>query len=249
MISRRNLNILALNALAFFFLAIPAHAGEVVTASPSWEAFTSREGQGLYHDLLRAIYEPRGETLRHLEVPAKRGLVMVREGQADIYTCLPDVREKLLLAELPMYEGEFHALFRASTFPDWDGVRSLANKRVVWRLGYYTPKNFPVPIHHSETTSGIEALQRLVRGGADVYVDDRNLILESMHAFPTRLEEGEFRIEAVGFRQYFPAFSTSERGEKLRATFEQGMKDLAEQDKLSPIYAKWKLPMPRMYQK
>ncbi len=80
MISRRNLNILALNALAFFFLAIPAHAGEVVTASPSWEAFTSREGQGLYHDLLRAIYEPRGETLRHLEVPAKRGLVMVREG-------------------------------------------------------------------------------------------------------------------------------------------------------------------------
>jgi len=249
MISSRNLNILAINALIFFFLTIPAHAGEVVTASPSWEAFTSREGRGLYHDLMRAIYEPRGETLRHLEVPAKRGLVMVREGQADIYTCLPDAREGLLLAELPMYEGEYHALFRASAFPDWDGVRSMANKRVVWRLGYYSPENFPVHIHHSETTSGVEALQRLVRGGADFYVDDRNLIMESMHAFPTRLEEGEFRIEAVGFRQYFPAFSTSERGKELRATFERGMRHLSEQDKLRPIYAKWNLPMPRMYQK
>jgi polar amino acid transport system substrate-binding protein len=241
--------ILVLGALIFALLAVTAHAGEVVTASPSWKGFTGSDGQGLYHDLMRAIYEPGGDTVRHLEVPAKRGLIMVREGQADIYTCRPETADGLQIAALPMYEGEYHALFRTAAFPHWDGVRSMANMRVVWRLGYYAPKNFPVPIHHAEVLSGVEALQRVIREGADFYVDDRNLIMESLDALGSPLDEAKFRIESVGFRQYFPLFSTSERGSELRRVFEEGMLSLANQGKLAPIYEKWDLPMPRTYQK
>jgi hypothetical protein len=241
--------LLMLWALIFALLAVTAQAGEVVTASPSWRGFTSSDGQGLYHDLLRAIYEPGGETVRHLEVPAKRGLIMVREGQADIYTCRPETADGLQMAALPMYEGEYHALFRTAAFPDWDGVRSMANMRVVWRLGYYAPKDFPVPIHHAEALSGVEALQRVIREAADFYVDDRNLIMESFSALGASLDEAKFRIESVGFRQYFPLFSTSERGRELRRIFEEGMNSLAQQGKLRPIYEKWNLPMPRVYQK
>lgn len=241
--------ILMLGALIFALLAVTANAGEVVTASPSWKDFTSSDGQGLYHDLLRAIYEPGGETVRHLEVPAKRGLIMVREGQADIYTCRPETADGLQMAALPMYEGEYHALFRTAAFPDWDGVRSMAKMRVVWRLGYYAPKDFPVPIHHAEALSGVEALQRVIREAADFYVDDRNLIMESFSALGASLDEAKFRIESVGFRQYFPLFSTSERGRELRRIFEEGMNSLAQQGKLRPIYEKWNLPMPRVYQK
>ena len=241
--------ILVLGALIFALLVVTTHAGEVVTASPSWKGFTSSDGQGLYHDLLRAIFEPGGDTVRHLEVPAKRGLIMVREGQADIYTCKSESVDGLQMAALPMYEGEYHALFRAAAFPYWDGVRSMANMRVVWRLGYYEPKDFPVPIQHSEALSGVEALQRVIREGADFYVDDHNLILESLNALGTPLDETKFRIKSVGFRQYFPLFSTSERGGKLRKTFEDGMNSLAAQGKLLPIYERWNLPMPRVYQK
>jgi hypothetical protein len=238
-----------LGALIFALLAVTAQAGEVITASPAWKDFTSSDGQGLYHDLMRAIYEPGGETVRHLEVPAKRGLIMVREGQADIYTCKSKTVDGLQMAALPMYEGEYHALFRAAAVPYWDGVRSMANMRVVWRLGYYEPKDFPVPIHHAEALSGVEALQRVIREAADFYVDDRNLIMESLNASGTPLDEAKFRIESVGFRQYFPLFSTSERGSKLRRIFEEGMLSLANQGRLAPIYEKWDLPMPRTYQK
>jgi hypothetical protein len=249
MISHRNPHILLLAGFIMLLLPVSVRAEEVLSASPYWQGFTSDDGQGLYHDLLRAIYEPGGNTVRHLEVPAKRGLIMVREGAVDIYTCLAKPVDGLRLAAEPMYEGEFHAFFRKAAFPYWDGVTSMANKRTVWRLGYYSPKDFPVPFQYGETTTGVEALKRVVRGGADFYIDDRNLILESMDALTTPLDQNDFSIESIGFRQYFPAFSTSERGQKLCATFEQGMRSLAGQGKLAPIYEKWNLPMPRAYQK
>ena len=89
----------------------------------------------------------------------------------------------------------------------------------------------------------------MIREEADFYVDDHNLILESLNALATPLDETKFRIESVGFRQYSPLFSTSERGGKLRKTFEDGMNSLAAQGKLLPIYERWNLPMPRVYQK
>jgi ABC-type amino acid transport substrate-binding protein len=224
-------------------------ADDVLTASPYWQGFTSADGQGLYHDLMRAIFEPGGKSVRHVEVPAKRGIIMVREGSVDIYTCTSESATGLQLASEPMYEGEYHAIFRKSTFPDWDGAASMANRRVAWRLGYYATRDFAVPVQPSETYNGVEALERVVRGGADFYVDDLHLIMESMKAYDANLDENEFRIESVGFRQYFPAFSDSARGQELRQTYEQGMRRLAEQGRLAPIYEKWNLPMPRVYQK
>jgi len=242
-------HILLLVGLIMVLLPAPARADEVITASPLWEGFTGKDGQGLYHDLARAVYGPAGITVRHLEVPAKRGLIMVREGTVDIYTCIPQAVDGLLLAAEPMYEGEYHAIFRRSAFPHWDGASSMSGRRVAWRLGHYAARDFNVPILPSETYSGVEALQRVVRGGADFYVDDLNLIGESLRAFETPLDENELRIESVGFRQYFPAFSDSPRGRELRAIFDRGMRALADQGRLAPIYAKWNLPMPRAYRK
>ena len=249
MIRCRNPYIILVVGLIMFLAPRPIRAGEVLTASPYWKGFTSPDGQGLYHDLMRAIFEPGGNTVRHLEVPAKRGMIMVREGTVDIYTCRSEAESGLQLGREPMYEGEFHALFRKNAVPYWDGVASMADKRVVWRLGYYSFKDFPVRIQHSETTDGVEALQRVVRGGADFYVDDLNLIRESVHLYQPPLDPDDFRIESVGFRQYFPVFSDSKRGQMLRLAYEQGMRNLARQGKLAQIYAKWNLPMPRTYQK
>lgn len=237
----------ALAILLSLFLAASVQAGEVITASPSWKGFTSADGQGLYTDLMRAVFSARGDTVRHLEVPAKRGLIMLREGQIDVYTCDTEAGEGLQLAQLPMYEGEYHALFLTKTFPHWTGVETMTDRLLVWRLGYYSPSDFPVPVRHEETTTGTEALKRIVRRSADFYIDDINLIRETVLAFPTPLDERIYRIESVGFRQYFPVFSTSERGNELRRSFEEGMRSLADQGLLRPIYDTWGLPMPRAY--
>jgi hypothetical protein len=234
--------------LLFLAVAVCARAEDVLTVSPSWQGFTSADGQGLYHDLVRAVFESRGDTVRHQEVPAKRGLIMVREGQADMYMCDTEIFNGLQLGGVPMYEGEFHALFLTDEFPKWNGVQSLKNRRLVWRLGYYTPADFPVPVKFHETRTGSDALTRVLRGTADFYIDDANLIRETIDALVYELDTDLYRIESVGFRQYFPVFAVSERGRKLRETFEKGMLDLAGQGRLRPIYDKWNLPMPRAFQ-
>lgn len=248
--TRPRLHALFLTVVLFAMIpAFSALAGEVITVSPYWKGFTGPDGQGLYHELMNAVFARRGDTVRHLEVPAKRGLLMVREGQADIYTCQTKAEDGLELARVPMYEGEFHALFLSRTFPNWSGVTSLENKRLVWRLGYYSPDDFPVPVQLDETMTGIEALKRVVRESSDCYIDDYHLITETVNTYQPPLNSGTYRIESVGFRQYAPVFSTSPRGRELREAFEQGMRALAEQGMLLPIYEKWKLPMPRVYQR
>lgn len=243
---RRCLVILAA-AICCIFPAPDARAGQVVMASPYWAGFTSPDGQGLYHDLLQAVFAPRGDTVRHLEVPAKRGLIMLKEGQVDIYTCRPFAPDGLQLAGLPMYEGEYHALFLTKSFPAWNGVSTLADRSLVWRLGYYSPRDFPVPVRYAETTTGTEALNRVVHGTAEFYIDDRNLILETLKSYTSHLDAREYRIESVGFRPYYPVFAASPRGDELRAAFEEGMRRLAREGALRPIYEKWGLPMPRVY--
>ncbi len=229
-------------------LSVCAHAGDILTVSPSWQGFTSPDGTGLYHDLVRAVFELRGDVVRHQEVPAKRGLIMVREGRADMYMCDTEIFSGLQMSGLPMYEGEFHALFLAGEFPKWDGIASLKNRKLVWRLGYYSPGDFAVPIRFEETVTGTEALTRVLRGSADFYIDDLNLIRETIASSPTPIDESLYQIESVGFRQYFPVFAVSERGRKLREIFEKGMIELARQGRLRPIYDKWNLPMPRAFQ-
>ncbi len=230
--------------LALCVLAPLAQAEEIRTASPAWAKFTGTDGTGLYFDVLRAIFAP--DTIRHMHVPAKRGLVMVKTGEADIYTCVPEAQEGLRLAALPLYEGEFHAFFKNRGLL-WSGPESLKNQRLVWRLGYYSPRDFPVPVLFRETTTAEEALKRVIQNGADFYIDDRNLIEETIAAHPSPLDSKDYRIESVGFRGYFPLFAPSERGTRLRDRYESGMRALARDGKLPALYQKWGLPMPRAY--
>lgn len=224
----------------------PGRTEEIRTASPAWAKFTGENGEGLYFDVLRAVFAP--DTTRHLHVPAKRGLLMIHSGEADIYTCAPEPKEGLRLAALPLYEGEFHAFFKNRGLI-WNAPDSLRNQRVVWRLGYYSPRDFAVPILFRETTSAEEALKRVLRNGADFYIDDRNLIEETIAAYPQALDPKDYRIESVGFRGYFPLFAPSARGAALLKRYEDGMRALAASGALLPIYEKWGLPMPRIYQK
>ena len=237
-----------LSTLALVALLASTASGEgITTTSPSWAGFTSPDSQGLYHDLIHAVFAPAGFTVRHVEVPAKRGMVMLHELQADIYLGHTDPEEGIILSSRPLYEGQFHAIFRTEAFPDWHGPASMTNRRVTWRLGYYSSDDIPVPVQFREATTGVSALQRLIQNGTDFYIDDKLLILESLREAGINPDPSIFRIEPIGFRQYYPAFPPTLHGQELRSIFEAGMDRLAAQDKLRPIYAKWDLPMPRIY--
>src|SRR5690554_5285993 len=49
----------------------------ISVVAPEWEGFTNKDGSGLYWELLRAIYEPVGITVKTANVPWNRAMKMV----------------------------------------------------------------------------------------------------------------------------------------------------------------------------
>ncbi|WP_084681305.1 substrate-binding periplasmic protein [Desulfospira joergensenii] len=219
---------------------------QVVSTSPSWNKFTNIDGTGLYHEILARIFNPHGIQVTHRYTNAKRGIYLVKNDIADIYTCRTDVYDlpDLVLAQYPMYEGEIHAFFKKDRVKNWQGVSSLTNQRVVWRWNYYNRSEFPTEIFVLETDTGEDALGQVVLGRGDFYIDDLNLIKESISKAGLSIDMDEYRIEPVGKRSYYPVFKKSPRGKFLMDLYETGMKNLHWSGELKKIFMKWQFSYP-----
>ncbi|WDP90159.1 MAG: transporter substrate-binding domain-containing protein [Desulfobacter sp.] len=247
-----------LTALFYLFLA-PAAAGplpkeaasslpikKVLSASPSWERFTNKDGTGLYHEILNRIFSDLGVQVSHKYTNAKRGLYLVRNGQADMYTCKnkDGILPGLLLGRHKMYEGRFYAVFKKNNINSWQGPSSLIGRKIVWRRGYYKNSEFPAGIIPIETDSGNAALGQILIGRCDVYIDDLNLIQETIAASPFKVPSSDLRIEPVGARSYYPVFQDSKRGRTIMALYDAGMERLITTGALEKIFKKWGHPFP-----
>ncbi len=219
---------------------------QVVSASPSWESFTNQDGTGLYHEILARIFLPLGIQVTHKYINAKRGLHLLKHDQADMYTCKPEVNDfpEFMIPRHPMYEGQFHAVFKKSRFRDWQGMSSLAGRKVLWPRGYYKRSEFNVTITAIETDTGVSALGQLSLDRGDFYIDDLNLIKESFAQSLFPIDRADYRIEPVGKRRYYPVFKRSERGNTVMGLYETGMEKLHRSGELKKIFNKWHHPYP-----
>lgn len=220
---------------------------KVVASGPSWEGFTNRDGTGLYHELLEAAFAPLGITVERVYATSPRAIELVRSNMVDFMTCEAHPVAGLVRSNSPMYENKFHAFFNKERIGEWKGVESLRGKELVWRSGYYRPRDFPFPVRHRELISGDACLGVVVLGRADFYVDDINLIKASIASANMPFDQNQFDIKAVGSRAYSPVFNTSERGRRIRQMYEKGMKRLYLSGELQKIFAKWKHPVPDYY--
>ncbi len=219
---------------------------QVISTSPSWKTFTNQDGTGLYHEILFNIFQPLGIKIVHKYTNANRGIYMVGNDLADFYTCKNNIDNLpgLTLARHPMYEGKFHAIFKRDNIKNWQGVDSLANRKVVWRRGYYRASEFDVDIIIRETDSGVAALGQVVVDRGDFYIDDLNLIKESISKSDHTIDMDAYQIEPVGKRTYHPVFKRSVRGKQIMDLYDRGMESLHKSGKLQTIFKKWNHPFP-----
>ena len=218
----------------------------IVSTGPSWDSFTNRDGTGLYHEILSAVFTPYDIRVEHRYTNANRGLHLIRKGLADLYTCSVSTLEfkDLMLARYPMYEGKFYAVYKKTRINKWQGTVSLTDKRVVWRRGYYSPQEFDSSFYVLETDSGAAALAQLILGRADFYIDDLNLIRDSIAASTFPFSEKEYEIRLVGSRTYHPVFKNSTRGRQILGMYDKRIEALHRSGQLRKIFDKWQHPYP-----
>ncbi len=143
-----------------------------------------------------------------------------------------------------MYEGRFYAFFKKERIKNWQGTSSLANRKLVWRRGYYNTSDFNEPIISMETDTGVSALGQVVLGREDFYIDDLNLINESIDQGEFPIDRKDYGIEPVGKRTYHPAFKQSKRGKTIMEVYDRGMETLHRSGELKRIFEKWNHPYP-----
>lgn len=222
---------------------ISADDKTVITAGPSWVRFTNIDGQGLYHEIISRVFT--GYQVKHIYVSTIQAKSMVAVGRADIKLCETIEDPPLIIASIPMYENDYFVLYMKNNIPQWEGERSLAGKKLVWRQGYYTKADFPVPVDFLEVRSGESALKMVEHGRADLYVDDFSLIMQSFSVVGENFNAARFGLQRIGTRKYYPVFADTVRGKDLRNHYEEEMQRLYREGILQKIYEKWNFPIPQ----
>lgn len=231
--------------LAFARALCAAELGDVVVVGPAWDRFTSRDGTGLYHEILDNIFTRQGVRLTRVYAPSQRSNDLVQAGRADMMTCRDRAAAPLFLARYPMYEADFHVFFNRRQQPEWEGPQTLAGKTVVFRLGYYSGSNFPESVTMREVKTPDAALTMVLLGRADYYVDDLNFIQESLADARIPFNRDDFSIQVAGRRQYFPVLLDSPRGRAIEQWYSRGMERLHKTGELREIFDKWGFAYPR----
>ncbi|GFM35741.1 hypothetical protein DSM19430T_04250 [Desulfovibrio psychrotolerans] len=236
--------------LAFFLILAFARAlcaadlGAVVVVGPEWERFTNRDGTGLYHEILDNIFTRQGVHIARTYAPPQRSNDLVQAGRADMMTCRDRAAEPLFVARYPMYEADFHVFFNRRQQPEWEGPQTLAGKTVVFRMGYYSERNFPESVTMREVRTPDAALSMVLLGRADYYVDDLNFIQESLADARIPFNRDDYAIQVAGRRQYFPVLLDSPRGRAIEQWYARGMERLHNTGELREIYEKWGFAYP-----
>lgn len=224
------------------FLPFSADAEEVrhiVTAGPCWETFTNRDGSGLYHEIMRAVFDQYGITIRHEYVPTDRGDELVRLGQADVMTCDDRAAAPLVSGRYPMFVNDFYVFFSKKRIGPWKGVETLRGKEVACQLAYYHDWDFPVPVRIRDMPSGVKCLEMVLLGRTDFYADDMSFINTSIRESGLSFDKDAYDTQVAGTRSYHPLFNQSPRGKHLRRLYEEGIFALHKAGKLKAIYTKW----------
>lgn len=220
---------------------------EVRVTGPSWDDFTNLDGSGLYHDLLNQVFGLYGIRMIRGYAPSCEAYELVRQGSADMMTCHDRSLPGLLPARLPMYAGKYYVFFRRAAVGEWSFPDSLAGRTVIWRSRYYGPEHLPVPMRWSEAAGGLAALNEVIEGRQDFYLDDLNLIEESLRGRKQSLNMEDYGIEPVGERTYHPLVKDSQRGRTIMDLYDRGMEELNARGLLRPIFEKWGFPLPEAF--
>ncbi len=221
-------------------------------ATESWGGYTNKDGTGIYHELLRAVFGEFGVKVEINYVPLKRAVAMVKAGKADITGGFS--KDERNFARYPIYETGFSALYLKKAIANWKGVESLKGLRLVSPPA--TAREFKLPL--VEMDSRVQAVRMLLKGRADAYVDLTPILkdfyqtgqmiasneIESEADRSFEFDKSKLDLQMINLVRLYMVFSDSERGNKLREMYEEGTRRLSTDGRLKALYTKYKLPTP-----
>ena len=232
--------------LVILFTALASKAKQpVIWATEAWPNFSETNGNGLYHEIMKAVFEPRDFNLVINYVPWKRSLFKVEHSEADITGAMPK-NETFYFSQFPILKQPKSILFSNPLLNNVT-LDQLSNYIGTWGNNYEDVlfsdadkdyfKGFP-------SADRDAALKLVVHGRADYYLDARTLIELSLVDLNKNMPEKKFQIHDIGYFELFMVFSKNAKGREMKSIFDKGIKRLLDSGKLESLYLKYNVPFP-----
>ncbi|USD42705.1 transporter substrate-binding domain-containing protein [Vibrio sp. SCSIO 43135] len=231
------------------FNAMSQDIKNVSLVCAEWPDYTNSDGTGVYWDIVREVYEPLGIQLTLRTVPWKRAQHMVKAKTADAYVgdYYDFVKHKIdyiYPKEHLSIEEHVSIIFKSGLKKEWDtlGIEMLSGKTVAWVRGYSYDTNFlsDISLKPLETNDYSQALKLLEHNRVDAVLDYQSNFKKSF-----AYNNPDYSIEpAKQGEKLFVVFSNSEKSVSLAKMFDDRIKLLREQGKISKIYAHYGLEPP-----
>lgn len=225
-------------------LGLAGEIEKITVVSPAWEGYTQEDGSGLYFELLREIYRPRGIAVKTLIVPWKRGKKMVLNGQAD---CMPAAYltpndYRWTYPAYPIDVDHIAVVFLRGRIDSRAVFGTLAGKSVVWPRGYNFQNYMDIQVNWTEIDSNQQGWEMVEKKRVDFYMD----ILPEIKSFvkEKHIDLKRFGYETVFTIKTYVRFGNSSKAETLRHIYDERIAQLLEEKELHRLFKKWGADFP-----
>lgn len=209
-------------------LAAPcfAQSSDITLVAGDWPGLTQPDGNGIYFQLLKEIFEQAGYRVRTQTSNWKRARYAFFAARADVLVCDYAMAQRgyyfpkqLLDVDPPVY------LFTVKPLRHLSQIKGLA---VGWVLGYEFGRLLPVPVEPVEMDSHADGFRMLNANRIDGFISYQ----QYAHAEQARLSAWELQPA----RALYPVFHDSAEGKRLAQIYDEAMAKMRLSGRIKSIY-------------
>lgn len=216
------------------------HIKSISIVAPVWEGYTNTDGSGVYWDVIRAIYEPLGITVKTKNIAWNRAMKMVSKYHT--YNAIIGeyitTEENLIFPNYPIDIEYMSLLSKSSNISKFNNMESLIGKKVGWIKDYdiisEKKRNFEL-IEYRGIDQGIEFLNS---GRIDYLIDDWDEIANAMKKYNMNTQDYTVDPMPEG-KEIFTAFADDQISHELIKIYNERIPVLSQSGELAKIYEKW----------
>ena len=209
--------------------------------APMWEDYTNADGSGMYWDIIRSIYVNENIKLKTSTVPWNRAMKMVTKYQT--YNAIVgeyrETEENLLFPKYPI-DVEYLSVLSTKETGQWQGLASLAGKRVGWVKDYDVipseERNFSLREYRT-TEQGLDLLNE---GKLDYIIDEWDELALVLKGKDLSIENYHMTDMPSGTDVYV-AFADSSVSKILIEIYNEQGEAMVKSGEMQAIYEKWDL--------
>ncbi|MCL1043370.1 transporter substrate-binding domain-containing protein [Shewanella marisflavi] len=215
--------------------AEPSQAEVIKVVTGNWPGYSTPDGDGYYLALMRKVFPTPQWQLQVDYVPFSRAIHMVKQQQVDVGLgfYIDEVNPEYY-SDLPVEVDQVDAALTPELAAIWQDINSLKRKKVKAMLEYRYDTFIKVPMYYEEGSDLLQMLNHVNAGQIDAVLDYKR----SLQGLASKLKRPQQYVikENVLNPEVFFVFPQTEKGKRLKRSFNQAMLRLLASGELDRLF-------------